>query len=363
MSFDAGKIVGRLVLDRQGFTSGMLGAQGMVQAFGPMVSQFMTNPILGAVQAMKKIVSLTREQQDAELRLKAALNATGHAAGFNIDQMKEMADAYSKITGKGDEEILKAMSVMSTFKKVTGDTFKEAIEHSANLSGQFGGDMAQKAMQLGKALNDPLKGIRALRDSGVDFTAQQQAMIKSMVQAGDLAGAQAIIMQELRGQVAGTAEAMGGEMGGSLDRLQNSVGDLAQQFGEVLAPAISDIAEGLSELLDTLGPVVELIGYLVSPSKIIDAGADALGYGKPIEEARKERRAQQVAEAREKIGAQKAAKAKADKPHWREGPFVTVEPALVAATARRIDQQTRRARDDALSIMSRLEAERTFALR
>ena len=48
---------------------------------------------------------------------------------------------------------------------------------------------------VGKALNDPLKGLTALSRIGVQFTAQQQEQIKAMVEVGDVAGAQKIILR------------------------------------------------------------------------------------------------------------------------------------------------------------------------
>jgi hypothetical protein len=57
--------------------------------------------------------------------------------------------------------------------------------------------LSGQAIQLGKALNDPIAGISALSRVGVTFTEEQKATIESMVKMGDVAGAQKLILAEL----------------------------------------------------------------------------------------------------------------------------------------------------------------------
>ena len=42
----------------------------------------------------------------------------------------------------------------------------------------FGQDLSQATIQLGKALNDPIKGLSALTRVGIQFTEQQKKEIK-----------------------------------------------------------------------------------------------------------------------------------------------------------------------------------------
>ena len=71
----------------------------------------------------------------------------------------------------------------------------------------FKQDAKASAVQLGKALQDPVKGMTALARVGITFTAQQQKQIKALVKSGDLLGAQKIILGEVKKQTEGAAEA------------------------------------------------------------------------------------------------------------------------------------------------------------
>jgi phage-related minor tail protein len=132
-------------------------------------------------------------------KLTAVVATTGQAAGLTAEQMASIATDLEFKIGVDDEGIQQAEAVMATFKNVTGDTFTQSIGLAADMSAVFGGDLSSSATQLGKALNDPVKGVAALNRIGIQFTADQKDQIAAMIKAGDVAGAQGIIMQEVGG--------------------------------------------------------------------------------------------------------------------------------------------------------------------
>jgi hypothetical protein len=69
------------------------------------------------------------------------------------------------------------------------------------------GEATENAAQLGKALNDPIKGITALARSGVTFTAQEKEKIKVLVESGKMLEAQDTLLKAIETQVGGTAVA------------------------------------------------------------------------------------------------------------------------------------------------------------
>ena len=101
-----------------------------------------------------------------------------------------MLDTLSKASGIDDDNLREMTNTLLTFGSVTGDTFTKANVLALDLSVAFGKDLQSSAIMVGKALNDPLKGLTALSRIGVQFTAEQQEQIKAMVEVGDVAGAQ-----------------------------------------------------------------------------------------------------------------------------------------------------------------------------
>tara|TARA_R110000822_G_scaffold54013_3_gene138786 strand:- start:978 stop:2837 length:1860 start_codon:yes stop_codon:yes gene_type:complete len=195
--------------------------------------------------------------QSVFAQTEAVVKSTGEAAGLTADQMADMADALSAASGMSlfsDDAILGAQNVLATFTQIRGENFGGATQAIIDMSQALGTDLQSSAMQVGKALNDPLAGITALGRAGVQFTDDQKAMIKSMVEAGDVAGAQSIILGELTTQFGGSALAAVDTFAGRQVVLQEKLANVQQTLGNALLPIIERFAGFAST---TLIPVVE----------------------------------------------------------------------------------------------------------
>lgn len=210
-------------------------------------------------QIRKESVELANIQDAAETKLAAVLESTGYAAGFSADQLKKMAGELQGVTTVGDETIINAQAMLATFKEIKGDVFKDATAAILDMSAVLDGDLKGAALQIGKALNDPIKGVTALTRSGVSFTDAQKDMIKSLQESGDLMGAQTIILKELQSEFGGAAAAMRKTFAGALTALSNAWGDLKEEIGYVITRN--------SFLIDSLN---SLEGYVVKATKYIN---------------------------------------------------------------------------------------------
>ena len=114
----------------------------------------------------------------------------------------------------------------------------EAIKAAVDLSAAGFGSVESSSKMLGKALNDPIQGISALSRAGVQFTDQQKDQIKTMVESGDVLGAQKLIMAELTSQVGGAAEAQAT----ASDKLAVAWGNIKESIGEKLLPVLDRVA-------------------------------------------------------------------------------------------------------------------------
>ena len=71
----------------------------------------------------------------------------------------------------GDEQILNDVSAqLLTFGNITGDVFDRTQRAVIDLAATLGGDLQGVSIQLGKALNDPVEGLSALRRSCLLYT-------------------------------------------------------------------------------------------------------------------------------------------------------------------------------------------------
>jgi myosin heavy subunit len=197
-------------------------------------------------------IELSRVQEKAVAQVAAGLASTGGAVGFTLDELKAKASALQKETLFGDETILTDLtSVMLTFTNVTGKAFDGAQQAALDLSTRMGGDLKGAAVQLGKALNDPVRGVTALRKVGVSFTESQLDQIKVLTESGDLMSAQNIILDEMSHQFGGSAKAAA-EADGGIQQLSNAFGDAKEEIGKMLLEGLKPTIQGLKEFFENL---------------------------------------------------------------------------------------------------------------
>lgn len=200
---------------------------------------------IGAAVAAKTIGFLkdataeAREAQKVGAITNQIIKQTGGIANVSAAGVSKLADSLSRKTGIDDEAIQSGSNMLLTFKNVRNEVgkgnavFTRATQAAVDLSIQFGGiDSASK--QLGKALNDPIKGTTALSKAGVTFTDQQKEQIRTLVQSGDVLGAQKIILAEVESQVGGVAAASAT----SGEKLTQAFGRFKESIGASLIPAI-----------------------------------------------------------------------------------------------------------------------------
>ena len=193
----------------------------------------------GILSAMSKLIDITDEQLKQEKQLETVLKSTKGAVGLTATEIKKMASALQEVTTFGDETILRGQNMLLTFTKIGKDVFPQATETMLNMAKAMGQDVKQTAIQLGKALNDPVLGISALSRVGVQLSEVQKKQIKDFMKVNDVASAQKVILGELETQFGGSARAATETLGGALKQLKNNLGDAAEDIGKEMTPALT----------------------------------------------------------------------------------------------------------------------------
>lgn len=194
----------------------------------------------------------------------AVITSTGAAAGVSAEQVDALATALSAKSAVDDEVIASGENVLLTFtniKNVAGegnDVFNQATEAALNMSAAMGTDLQGSIVQVGKALNDPIKGMTALSKVGVSFTQEQKDQVAAMVAAGDQMGAQKLILGELSKEFGGAAAAAATPM----QRLQVIIGNLEETLGGALLPVATQFGDILAKLAPKLEPLLGAVGEL-----------------------------------------------------------------------------------------------------
>ena len=182
----------------------------------------------------------------------AVVKSTGMAAGFTATQLGNMASNMSAASGQSifsDDAILGSENVLATFTEIKGTSFTGATQAVLDISQAMGTDLQSSAVQVGKALNDPIAGISALSRVGVTFSEDQKAMIKTMVETGDVAGAQQVILNELSKEFGGSAAAAVDTFAGQQIVLAEQFKNVQQSLGEALMPILMRFGSFAQEVL------------------------------------------------------------------------------------------------------------------
>ena len=195
-----------------------------------------------------KVLKAYANQEKAEKKLAQALKSTRHSAGLTHKELTLMASALQSVTAHGDEAIIETQALMLTFTNINKEVFPQSLEAILNISDAMGQDLRQTTIQVGKALNDPIQGMSALRRIGIQLSDTQQQQVRQFMAVNDVASAQKIIIEELDTQFGGMARATRLTFAGSLTALANSWGDAMERMGEALAPFIGTLANALKDI-------------------------------------------------------------------------------------------------------------------
>lgn len=228
---------------------------------------------LGGISALKGFVSDAEEARVIGELTANTIEGMGNAANISADQVGELAGAIAMKTGADDGAIQTGANMLLTFGNIRNevgkgrDIFNQATATVTDMVAALNnGDVSASALksqsiQLGKALNDPIKGTAALSKVGVAFSDEQKKQIKGFVEAGDMASAQGVILEELGKQFGGAAQAAAGPMG----ILQNSIGEVGESIGAALLPGLAKISTGLNDALPGILNFAGEIGSKITP--------------------------------------------------------------------------------------------------
>ena len=278
-----GKLLVKLGLDSKEFDNGLNSAQKKSTDFSGAITKMGTAIIAAfSVDAVinfgKSAVKAYNESALAAAKLNAVLKSTGGVAGQSAEEIQALAANLQKTTTFEDDATIAAASLLATFKSVSGQNFEQAIKSAQDLSTIMGGDLNGAVLQLGKALEDPERGLVALRKSGVSFTQTQIEGIKQLISEGRKYEAQQLILKEVNTQVGGAAKAAGDTAAGAWTKAANAAGDFMEVLGsgtEKTKGFASGLENYFSVLTEIWGSEAAGVGFLDKLYATFNAQSDA----------------------------------------------------------------------------------------
>ena len=197
----------------------------------------------GLAVAGAKMVAAGEKAATANARIEqiaTSMGLFGEETQKVTSRLVDLANEQARLTGVDQNLIKESQALLLTFKDIAssadevGGAFDRATQLTLDMASAGFGSVTDNAKQLGKALNDPIAGLTALRRSGIQFTEAQQDQIRTLVESGQVLEAQNLILQEIENQVGGTAEATAN----STDKMKVAFSQASESIGMALLPAV-----------------------------------------------------------------------------------------------------------------------------
>lgn len=203
---------------------------------------------------------------DARIRnIARSMDLFGDGSDAVADRLSNLAEKMELQTGVERNSIKVTQAKLLTFKDLAntadevGGNFDRATEAAIDMAAAGFGSAEQNAAQLGKALNDPITGLAALRRNGVTFTESEKEKIKTLVESNRMHEAQAQVLAAIEKQVGGTAAA-------TADSTVQIKAALSQGFAEVgkpLADALASLTPQFLEFVEMAKPKLAEAGQFL----------------------------------------------------------------------------------------------------
>jgi phage-related minor tail protein len=271
-----------LLADVSNFNKELEGVQGKLKGFQNSLSkagQVSTIALGGLAAAGYTAVKAAEEVAIANGRLDNILTSMGYPEATK--RVQDYAQALEVTTAVDAEVIKLTQAKLATFANLTatvdtaGGAFDRATVAALDMAAAGFGSAESNAVQLGKALEDPIKGINALTRSGITFTEAEKEKIKVMVESGDTLGAQNMILAAIEKQVGGTAEATAT---GS-QKMALALGNVSEAIGGALLPFFTQFSEKVIEFTPFLEQNAEMFLKVGAAIAVVAVAVKTLQIG------------------------------------------------------------------------------------
>lgn len=226
-----------------------------------------------SVKALSRIEAINAQTN-------AVLKSMGTTANGTAKDIENLAGELEALTATEAETIQEGANLLLTFRNITNqmgagnDIFNRTTAIMVDMARALNEGVASSAIRLGKALNDPIRGLTALRKVGVGFSQEQENQIRILQESGDIMGAQKIILSELQAQFGGSGAAFAQTFAGQVELLNHELGALGEEATLIVMPALRGLVEGLREVAPEIGPklkaAIESVDWQALAKSIVD---------------------------------------------------------------------------------------------
>lgn len=233
------------------------------------------------ISGIKDAMSAYETQYTAETKLTEIYKTRMGAGDKAVESTKRLASALQQEGIIGDEVALSGAQQLATFAKYPS-TINTLLPAMNNLLAQQKGVNAttDDAVSIGNLMGKVMQGqTGALKRVGISFTEAQEKVLKYGTEEERAAMLSEVITSNVGNMNSELAKTPAGQMA----QLSNTLGDIKEELGAALAPVLAQVAGYVSK---NVVPLVErLVGFIQGHpiiAKIAVAIAGLLAVGGPL---------------------------------------------------------------------------------
>jgi len=199
--------------------------------------------VAGIVAFGNKAIEAFGESQAAIANVEAGIASTNNQLGISSRMFQNLAAGFQKVSIFDDDSILQNVTAqLQTFTNIGKNNFNRVQQAALDVTTKIKGisasseDLRSTSIMLGKAMNDPIRGMTALRRVGISFSEQTINRVKALASSGRLGAAQVTMLKEIETQYGGAAKALAETAKGMELVKKNTIGDQMEKLGATLEP-------------------------------------------------------------------------------------------------------------------------------
>ena len=232
-------------------------AGSKIKSAGRTITTTMSVYGVAGIYAGSRLIEMANKQAEAEQKLTEIYKSRMGVGKAAVQSTLELASAEQKVGVVGDEVQIAAAQQLATYAKYpnTVNTMLPAINDL--LVQQKGLNATQEdASALANLFGKAMMGqTGALKRAGISFTAAQEEVLKY----GTEEEKAAMIAEVVKQNVGDMNEAFAKTDAGKIQQAKNALGDMGEQIGAVLLPAVADLVSWFQANL--MPKLEQLIGY------------------------------------------------------------------------------------------------------
>lgn len=233
--------------DASSVISGLAGKLNDMKASFQQVAEIGTASFAAVAGVLGFSISNATTLKEAQGQLNAAMQSSGGAARISQDALDAVNKSLTSTTLLTPQVATAMETAIVPFKNISATVFPQVSQAAADMAARLGTDPVAAAQLLGKALDDPTQGIGKLRAAQIVLSKSTQDQVKQMQSAGDITGAQGVIIDALQQKYGGAAAQLAKD--DPMGMLAKSAEDASTSIGTALLPAVQKLVDALTPII------------------------------------------------------------------------------------------------------------------